>query len=153
MIMLGLADESQFEHLLTYMAISAGIMLVLCAIVVPDMGDADSEGLSLRALVDKAKTKVSGILYSRTGYMYYGLLGIFVTVLMICLFANSLETDTGTTALLILAALNLVLPVLTFLKLDQETIEGWANGVTDFEESLLDKASKDDFDKSFGEAA
>ena len=150
MVMLNLADETQFEHILTYMAISGGVMLVLCAIVVSDEEDADGgEGLSLASLRGKAQTLASGVLYSRTGYMYLGLLGIYAVGLMICLFASSLETEAGTTALLIIVALNLVLPVLTFLKLDQETIEGWVTGVTDHEEELVSKG----VDMSFGEAA
>ena len=150
MIMINLADETQFEHILTYMAISGGVMLVLCAIIVSDDEDAEGGGgFSLSSLRDKAQTLAKGVLYSRTGYMYFGLQGLYVTVLLICLIAKSLETDTGTTALLILVGLNLVLPVLTFLKLDQETIEGWVKGVSDFEETLVTKG----VDMSFSEAA
>ena len=150
MIMTNLADETQFDTILTYMAVSGGILLVLCAVVISDEEDAEgSEGISLSSLRDKAKTLASGVLYSRTGYMYLGVLGLYATVLMICLFTSGLESENGTTALLILVALNLILPVLTFLKLDQETIERWVKGVTDFEETLLGKG----VDMSFGEAA
>ena len=150
MIMINLADETQFEHILTYMAVSGGVLLVLCAIVVSDEEDAEGGGgLSLSALRDKAKTLSLGVLYSRTGYMYLGLLGLYVLVLLICLFTSSLESENGTTVLLILVAFNLILPVLTFLKLDQETIENWVKGVTDFEESLISKG----VDLTFGEAA
>ena len=150
MVMINLADESQFAQILTYMAISGGILLVLCAILISDEEDAEGGGgLSLSALRDKAKTLSLGVLYSRTGYMYFGLLGLYVIVLLVCLFTSSLESSNGTTALLVLVALNLILPVLTFLKLDQETIERWVKGVTDFEETLLGKGE----DMTFGEAA
>ena len=55
MVMLNLADESQFSSLLSYLAITAGIVLIMCAFVVSDEEDGEGGGgLSLSALKEKA---------------------------------------------------------------------------------------------------
>ena len=57
MIMLSLADETQFEHLLGYLTISGGIVLILCAVVISDEEDGEGGGgWSLSSLRDKAAT-------------------------------------------------------------------------------------------------
>ena len=119
MIMLNLADESQFQQLLSYLAITAGIALIMCAFVVSDEEDAENEdGLSLSALKDKAKTLASGVLYSNTGYAYLLVAGIVSVILLYNLIMNNLENETATKALIALAGFNLLLPVLTFFYLD-----------------------------------
>jgi hypothetical protein len=89
MIMLNLADESQFEQILSYLAITAGISLVLCAFVISDEDDGEGgSGLSLSALRDKAKTLASGVLYSRTGRFYMIIAGVFSVILAYNAYSN-----------------------------------------------------------------
>ena len=150
MIMLNLADESQFEPILSYLAITAGIALVLCAFVISDEEDGEGgSGLSLSALRDKAKTLASGVLYSRTGRFYMIIAGVFSVILAYNAYSNQLEDELATKVLLGLVGLNLIVPVIIFLRLDQSTIEGWIDSVTGYEEGLLAKGK----DLSFGEAA
>ena len=150
MIMLNLTDESQFEQILSYLAITAGIALVLCALVISDEEDGEGgSGFSLSALKDKAKTLASGVLYSRTGRFYMIIAGVFSVILAYNAYSNQLEDETATKVLLGIVGLNLIVPVIIFLRLDQSTIEGWVDSVTGYEEGLLSKGK----DLSFGEAA
>lgn len=150
MIMHGLLDEGSFEAILSYLMISGCFVIILAAVVISDDEDGEGgSGFSLSALQDKAKTLGSGVLYSKTGVLYIILLTIYTVVLTICFFSENLVSDAGTSSLLILAAFNLIVPVLTFNLLDKETIEGWVENVTDFDKDLLEKGA----DLSFGEAA
>ena len=150
MIMHSLLDEGSFETVLFYLMISGVFVIILAGVVISDDEDAEAgSGFSLSALADKAKTLAEGVLYSKSGMLYIVLLMIYIVVLMICFFTENLISEAGTSSLLILAFLNLIIPVLTFNLLDQETIEGWVSNVSEFDRYLIDKG----VDVSFSEAA
>ena len=150
MIMHSLLDEGEFTTVLFYLMLAGIFVIILAGVVISDDEDGDGgSGFSLSALADKAKALSEGVLYSNTGKLYIILLAIYTVVLTICFFSENLISEAGTSSLLILAAFNLVVPVLTFKLLDQETIEGWVEGISDFDKDLLDKG----VDLSFGEAA
>ena len=119
MIMHGLLDEGQFESILMYLVISGLIVVVLAAVVISDEEDGEGgSSFSLDALRDKAKTLAKGILYSHSGVAYIIVLAIYTVVLLICFFSENLVSSAGTSALLVLSAFNLVVPVLIFHLLD-----------------------------------
>jgi len=150
MIMQSFPECAQFDSVLMYMAISTVVIIILCAFVISDDEDGEGgSGFSLTALRDKAVTLSTGILYSRTGAFYMIVLTIYMIVLVFCLFSENLVSEGGTSALLVLIAFNLLIPVLIFKFLDEDTIEGWADTVTDHEKDLLDKG----VDVSLGDAA
>lgn len=120
----------------------------MCAFVVSDEEDAEG-GSGLSALMDKAKTIATGVLYSRTGRFYMIIAFVISVILVYNAYSNQLEDEIATKVLLGLVGLNLIVPIIIYFRLDQSTIERWIDSVTGYEEGLLGKGK----DLSFGEAA
>jgi len=140
----GLFESASFTNFTMGLAIAAFVLTVLNAAVISD--DEDATGF-----FGKAVALTKGVIYKKMAFLHLFVLFIYSAILLSSYYSadNGLADSSTAISLLVLAILNLFVPLVLLFLLDPDRIKSLVGEPSDIEKHLADKG----VDLSFGEAA